>query len=94
MGEVLQLVSENPEPQVVYPLLSKNLDKLDTFFAQLLRSWAALALPQAGLEESQGIAGTIGNFSNLIQQFPMGDKGNNLEIAIVGYEIAEERFQP
>lgn len=94
MGEVLQLVSENPDPQFVYPLLSNNLDKLDTFFAQLLRSWAALALPQAELEESQGIASTIGNFSNLIQQFPMGDKGNNLEIAIVGYEIAASVFSP
>lgn len=94
MGEVLQVVSENPDPQVVYPLLSENLEKLDPFFAQLLQSWAASALPQVELEESQGIAGAIGNFSNLIQQFPMGDKGNNLEIAIAGYEIAASVFSP
>ncbi|MEJ6483324.1 CHAT domain-containing tetratricopeptide repeat protein, partial [Nostoc punctiforme UO1] len=27
------------------------------------------------------------NFSNLIQQFPLGSKANNMEIAITGYEI-------
>ncbi|MFM7405753.1 MAG: CHAT domain-containing protein, partial [Cuspidothrix sp.] len=33
-------------------------------------------------------AGVVGNFSNLIQQFPLGNKANNMEIGITGYEIA------
>jgi hypothetical protein len=92
LGEVLQLVSENPDPQVVYPMLQANADKLDGFLAQLLQSWAATTLPEVDAQESQGIAGAIGNFSNLIQQFPNGDKGSNLEIAITGYEIASGVF--
>jgi len=92
LGEVLQLVSDNPDPKVVYPLLSANIDKLDNFLAQLLQSWAAATLQMVEPEESQGIAGAIGNFSNLIQQFPMGDRASNLEIAIAGYEIAASVF--
>ncbi|WP_044170170.1 hypothetical protein [Kamptonema formosum] len=92
LGEVLQLVSENPDPQAVYPLLRENADKLDGFLAQLLQSWATTTLPDVDPEEGQGIAGAIGNFSNLIQQFPEGDKGSNLEIAITGYEIASGVF--
>ncbi|MBW4680834.1 MAG: tetratricopeptide repeat protein [Microcoleus vaginatus WJT46-NPBG5] len=94
LGEILQVVSENPDPQVVYPLLQNNVDKLDGFFAQLLQSWAMSTLPQVDQEEGEGLAGVIGNFSNLIQQFPMGDKGSNLEIAITGYEIAAAVFSP
>ncbi|MGE5658158.1 MAG: CHAT domain-containing protein, partial [Actinomycetota bacterium] len=34
-----------------------------------------------------GIATVIGNFANLIQQFPLGSRADNLEIGVVGYEI-------
>ncbi|MBR8837020.1 MAG: tetratricopeptide repeat protein [Stigonema ocellatum SAG 48.90 = DSM 106950] len=81
--QVLQATAESQgNPQVVYPLLETNIEKLDYNLAQLLPLWATNFL--AELETD---AATIGNFSNLIRQFPLGDKASNMEIAIAGYEI-------
>jgi tetratricopeptide (TPR) repeat protein len=41
---------------------------------------------------SQIFAGVIGNFSNLIWQFSLGDTEINLEIAISGYEMISQIF--
>jgi hypothetical protein len=44
-------------------------------------------LSQATKTEAESIAAVIGNFSILIQQFPLGNKASNMEIAITGYEV-------
>lgn len=73
--EVLQATLDSQgNPRAVYPLLQANLDKLDENLAQVLRRWATEILGQAGLEQAQGIAAAIGEFSNLIQQFPLGSR--------------------
>jgi hypothetical protein len=86
--ETLQKISENPNPQVIYPFWAQNLDKLDDNLIYIFDSWAKKTLSSAKAEESQYIAGDIINFSDLIQQFPLGNIATNLEIAITGYEIA------
>ncbi|QKQ74658.1 CHAT domain-containing protein [Nostoc sp. TCL240-02] len=87
--EILQATAEsNGDAQVIYPLLAANTDKLNDIFAQLLRHWATNTLTEAEPDAATSIAAVIGNFSNLIQQFPLGSKANNMEIAITGYEIA------
>ncbi|AFZ25074.1 hypothetical protein Cylst_2881 [Cylindrospermum stagnale PCC 7417] len=87
--EVLQATAENNgDAQVVYPLLAANTDKLNDIFAEILRLWATNTLAEAEPETAASIAGLIVNFSNLIQQFPLGNKASNMEIAISGYEIA------
>ncbi|MEL6553696.1 MAG: CHAT domain-containing tetratricopeptide repeat protein [Cyanobacteria bacterium J06621_11] len=87
LEEVLQLVHDtNADPQVVYPLLSANSDKLDNRFAALLRRWSTVAFTQADSMIAQGLAATINDFSNLIRQFPEGERSSVLEIAIAGYE--------
>ena len=73
----------NGDVQVVYPLLATNIDKLNEDLAEKLRDWATSKLFAA-----EDLAADIGNFSNLIQQFPLGDKASNIEIAITGYEVA------
>ncbi|MCC5660550.1 tetratricopeptide repeat protein [Nostoc sp. XA010] len=78
----------NGDPQVIYPLLAANTDKLNDIFAELLRRWATNILAEAETDTATSIAAVIGNFSNLIQQFPLGSKANDMEIAITGYEIA------
>jgi tetratricopeptide (TPR) repeat protein len=88
LSEVLQVVAETPDPQVVYPMLQQNTDKLDEFLAELLRGWAATVFNETPTEDNQVLAGVLGNFSQLIQQFPLGNPHHNLEIAIAGYEIA------
>ncbi|MBD2018206.1 CHAT domain-containing protein [Microcoleus sp. FACHB-53] len=91
--QVLQATLDNiGNLEAVYPLLQMNLDKLDDNFAHLLHHWATANLSQVKPEEAQRIAEDIGNFSFLIQQFRLGSKDNNLEIAITGHEIAATVF--
>jgi tetratricopeptide (TPR) repeat protein len=86
--ETRQKISENPNPQVIYPFWAQNLDKLDDNLAQILDSRETKKLTQVTREQPYFIAGVIVNFSNLICQFPLGDIAVNKEIAITGYEIA------
>jgi tetratricopeptide (TPR) repeat protein len=86
--EVLQATEESSaDPQVVYPLLEANQEKLDENFASVLRDWLTATLPEVEPEQAYGIAASVGNFSHLIQQFPHGNQSNNIEIAIAGYEV-------
>jgi len=86
--EVLQATEESgADPQVVYPLLEANQEKLDENFAKVLRDWLTATLPEVEPEQAYGIAASVGNFSHLIQQFPHGNQSNNTEIAIAGYEV-------
>ncbi|MEO1428673.1 MAG: hypothetical protein AAFV71_06305 [Cyanobacteria bacterium J06633_8] len=96
-GELLiqaLLITEETEgnPEAVYPLLHKNLNFLDTTFAEFLRNWAMDAISQSSNQEAEDIAATIGIFSSLIQEFPLGQRANNLEIAIAGYEVVNSVF--
>ncbi len=82
----------NSNPQVVYPLLAENLEKLNDDFAVLLRQVIIDTLSQVNLEQAQSIAAVIGNFSDLMREFPQGDRASNLEIAIAGAEVADTIF--
>ncbi|MFN6395868.1 MAG: tetratricopeptide repeat protein [Aphanizomenon sp.] len=93
LSKVLQATAESEgNPQVVYPLLAANTDKLNLTFVKLLQVWATNTLEEAEPDAKQFLAGVIGNFSNLIQQFPLGNKPDNVEIAITGYEIVATVF--
>jgi CHAT domain-containing protein len=85
--QVLQLTSDSGgNASIIYNFLEQNLDKIKIDFAQTLQRWAVQVLTRFKDEENLKIAGVIGAFSNLIQDFPIGNRKNNLEIAIVGYE--------
>ncbi|MFM6220668.1 MAG: CHAT domain-containing protein, partial [Dolichospermum sp.] len=90
--ETLPKIEENPNPQIIYPFWAQNLDKLDDNLIAILDNWAKNILSSAKAEEAQYIASVTYNFSNLIQQFPLGNIAINLEIAIAGYEIALNIF--
>ncbi|MBD2744081.1 tetratricopeptide repeat protein [Coleofasciculus sp. FACHB-1120] len=93
LTEVLQATADsNGDRKVVYPLLQANLDQLNEKLAEILHRWAMGILPQVEPQEAKFIAATIGGFSNLMAQFPQGDKANNSEIAISGYEIVVTVF--
>ncbi|WP_293045631.1 CHAT domain-containing tetratricopeptide repeat protein [Moorena sp. SIO1F2] len=74
--------------KVVYPLLAANTDKLDDRLAEQWRHWATSKLAEVKPNKTKLLAAVIVRFSNLIQQFPLGDKASNIEIAITGYEVA------
>ena len=93
LTQVLQATADsNGDREVVYPLLQANLDQLNEKLAEILHGWAMAILPQVEPPEAKFIAATIGGFSNLMAQFPLGDKANNSEIAITGYEIVVTVF--
>jgi hypothetical protein len=87
--EVLQATADSSgNPQVVYPLLEKNTDKLDGVLAEILRRWGTNILREGTADEAEYLAAVIVEFSNLVAQFPLGSKANKMEIAIIGYEVA------
>src|SRR6476469_646860 len=58
--EVLQATSDSDgNPQVVYPILKQNFDKLDLNFAQILQSWATSKFTEVTSEEAASIAADI-----------------------------------
>jgi hypothetical protein len=72
--EILQITQDSQgNCKLIYPLLQLNLDKIDGYLAQVLRQWATLKLRSVNQETARSIAGTISIFSNLIQDFPLGN---------------------
>jgi predicted metal-dependent enzyme (double-stranded beta helix superfamily) len=69
--QVLQVTADSSgNSQVVYPLLAKNIDKLDGVLAEILRRWGTNTLGEAKADEAEYLAEIIVKFSNLIAQFP------------------------
>ena len=72
--------------QAVYPILMANLDKLDFVFLDVWHRWCQVTLANEDQKKAASIAGNIVKFSNLIQQFSLGNQTLNIEIAISGYK--------
>ncbi|AUT04192.1 hypothetical protein CLI64_03075 [Nostoc sp. CENA543] len=93
--QTLQATADSKaNPQVVYPLLAQNTDKLEGVFAEILRRWGTNRLGEAKADKAEYLAAVIVEFSNLIQQFPLGNKASNMEIAITGYKVALIVYTP
>ncbi|NER27096.1 MAG: CHAT domain-containing protein [Symploca sp. SIO1C4] len=93
LDKVLQATKESKgNKKVVYPLLQANLDKLDDNFAKELRRRVKVRRAEVRLSQESDIAAVIGNFSNLIVEFPRGSRANNIEIAIVCCQNALEIY--
>ena len=91
--EILQATGESEgDSKVVYPLLQQNLDKLDNNFADILQDWATAKFSQVEADVAEDIAYIISDFSYLINNFPLGNKANNMEIVIAGYELISTVF--
>jgi CHAT domain-containing protein/tetratricopeptide (TPR) repeat protein len=91
--EVLQSVSDsNGNFQVVYPLLQKNLRLLNDDIVAVLRAWVSSTFAKVEEDKKRSITTDIGNFSDLICDFPLGNKAVNVELSIAGYEIILEMF--
>nr|WP_254053088.1 CHAT domain-containing tetratricopeptide repeat protein [Microcystis sp. MC19] len=104
--EVLQAEYESDsDPAVVYPILQRRQHLLDDTFAQLLQQFARKCFSKRNIEDVADIvgvienlrnklqdAGVIGNLCHIIQDFPLGSRANNLEIAITGYQTLFEVY--
>jgi tetratricopeptide (TPR) repeat protein len=90
---LLQAVSDSEgDPQVLYPLLKQNLGLLDESLIGLLQTWAREAFAESEPELVRSIAMDIGNFGNLVQDFPLGNKAVNMDLAIACHELLAEIF--
>lgn len=93
LEQVLRATADSEgDPQVVYPLLQANLDELDDNFAQVLRSWATATLSKSRPQQAQSTAGAIALLGILMNEFSLGNKASNQEIAIAGYEVVANFF--
>ena len=93
LGELLKTISNsNGNAKVVYPLLAANLDKLNAYFAQVMEDWVKETVEKVKPSIAHSVVVDIVNFSVLIQQFSLGNKAENLEIAIIGYQVALTYF--
>ncbi|MCC3527847.1 MAG: CHAT domain-containing protein [Microcoleus sp. PH2017_22_RUC_O_B] len=91
--QVLQIVSDTgADPRVFYPFLQSNLDKLDVKLSAALLEWATTFLSESTADEAESVVSIICNFGSLIQQFPLGSRNVNIELAIVAYQIGLSFF--
>ncbi|MGD1873188.1 MAG: hypothetical protein ACFB02_09075 [Mastigocoleus sp.] len=89
LAEILRLTSSsNGSKTVVYPFLQSNLDKINLQLADAIKEWMQTMLLKVQPSIAYSIAVDIVHFSILIQKFPSGDRADNLEIAIAGYDTA------
>ena len=88
LREVLQATAESKgDRDVLYPLLERNLDKLDDVFIRVLEDWGE-TLVELESEQANYFAAVIVQLSFLIEEFKLGNRLNNLEIVIAGYKLA------
>nr|WP_308483179.1 CHAT domain-containing tetratricopeptide repeat protein [Microcystis aeruginosa] len=92
--ELLQAerIQSNSDTTVVYPILQRRQHLLDDTFAQQLQQWSRNKFSQGKTEEVADLAEVIQNLCIDIQQFPLGSRANNLEIAITGYHTLLEVY--
>jgi hypothetical protein len=90
--DVLEAIEKDCDPQVMFPYLAANQDKLNDTLAYVLQVWAMNILPQLKEILAQYTAGFIVEFSKLVQMFEQGNPAGRMEIAIVGYQVAATVF--
>jgi CHAT domain-containing protein len=90
LEEVLQATADsNGDRNVVYALLRDNLNLINDDFLAVLRNWMRETFPNLDSQEDRiFIISIVFTFSDMIWQFPLGNRASNLEIAIAGYELA------
>ncbi|MEM9450348.1 MAG: CHAT domain-containing protein [Cyanobacteria bacterium P01_E01_bin.6] len=91
LRQTLQLIAETQgDAQQVYSFWAQHPDSFNESLLQTLPAVTTSLL--AGLagnsEQRVFIAAIVGTFSNLIQQFPLGQRWLNLELAIAAYQDA------
>ncbi|WP_293341293.1 CHAT domain-containing protein [Microcoleus sp. CAWBG58] len=86
--ELLQAEADSKgDIKVIYPMLARRQHLLNLRFAEILPQVAERLLDGKNPETISSIVGLIGKLSIDISNFPRGNRANNIEIAIAGYQI-------
>ncbi|OCR01641.1 hypothetical protein BCD67_19345, partial [Oscillatoriales cyanobacterium USR001] len=87
LQELLQAEQEsNSDVKVIYPILRQRQHLLNYHFSEILQLVAENLIDEHP-EAIESIVGIIENLSIDISNFPLGNRANNIEIAIAGYQI-------
>ncbi|MEH2142458.1 CHAT domain-containing protein [Nostoc sp.] len=78
--------------KAIYPLLEANLDKVDKRLIILLKNWQISILPTLTFDDAVGTAAAIIDFSKRLKEFPLGNKSDNIEIALVCCQVGQTLF--
>ncbi|BAY80441.1 hypothetical protein NIES25_69290 (plasmid) [Nostoc linckia NIES-25] len=83
---VLQKIYENPNPQLIYPFLAQNLDKLNESCGEILYQWITNLFTTLNPVAFYELLIMMTIFGNRMQEFPLGDPKSNVEIAIKAFQ--------
>jgi hypothetical protein len=79
---------------VIYPMLEGRQHLLNASFAETLQQVSQKLIAGENSETISSIIGFIENLSIHISDFPRGNRANNIEIAITGYQIVLSNREP
>jgi Tetratricopeptide repeat len=95
IGELLQAEQDsNSDIKVIYSMLGQRQHLLNARFAETLQQVAQRLIGGENSETISSIVALIGNLSIDISKFPRGNRANNIEIAITGYQIVLNNREP
>ncbi|NQE34637.1 hypothetical protein [Microcoleus asticus] len=84
----------NSDIAVIYPMLEQRQHLLNARFAEILLEVAQKLIDGENSETINSIISLIENLSVHISDFPSGNRANNIEIAITGYQIVLNNREP
>ncbi|MCC3574216.1 MAG: tetratricopeptide repeat protein [Microcoleus sp. PH2017_40_RAT_O_B] len=90
--DLIESLLNSPNQEAQIGILKAKKKLIDDDFADFLRKWATKILAENNFRHARDIIINILNFSNLIQDFPLGSTSSNMEIAIAGYEVGLNFF--
>ena len=90
--DLIESLINSPNKEAQIAILKAKGKRIDDDFAGFLRKWATKIIAEKKIRQARDIIIKILNFSNLIQEFPLGSKSSNMEIAIAGYDVVLKIF--
>ncbi|MFO7092372.1 tetratricopeptide repeat protein, partial [Limnospira platensis] len=90
--EILKAKKRGLSGKAIYTIFQKYQDQLDLDLAETITRWFHSQLDPKNIRKNKDLARNLYNFAINIQQFPLGSRANNLEIAIVAYEAVLEVY--
>jgi Tetratricopeptide repeat len=91
--ELLQ-AEQDGDSQVIYSAIERKKHLLNARFAETLQQVAQKLIVGENPQTINSIVALIENLSNRLSQFTAGNRANNIEIAISGYQIVLNNREP
>jgi CHAT domain-containing protein len=92
--ELLQAEESYSDIKVIYPMLAQRQHLLNAHFAETLQKVAQNLIAGENPQTIDSIVAVIENLSIHISNFPSGNRANNIEIALTGYQIVLNNREP